>query len=104
MCANFYQDETFELFWIFDIENFRILQSQFLCRMITSEKKWLKFCGNVEFVYIYCISPLGKRIVYLRLKFFTVFFKMCDFEKSHFMYQFEIYRLFCMRYIDGGAE
>ena len=27
-----------------------------------------------------------------------------DFEKSYSMYQFEIYRLFCMRYIDGGAE
>ena len=26
------------------------------------------------------------------------------FSKSYFMYQFEIYRLFCTRYIDGGAE
>ena len=56
-------------------------------------------------LYIYCIIPLGKRIVYLRLNIFYVFFfQNRDFEKSLFMYQFEIYRLFCMRYIDGEAE
>ena len=66
----------------------------------------LKFCGNVEFVYLSHICPLGnKRIIYLRLKFFYgFFFQNRDFVKSHFIYQFEIYRLFCMRYIDGRAE
>ena len=69
--------------------------------MIAREKNWF---NHVEIlwkcrVYIYRISPLGKRIVYLRLEFFHVFFLNGDFEKSDFMYHLEIYRLFCMPYL-----
>ena len=44
MYANFNQDRPIELFEIFDIQNFPILQSQFHCHVITSEKKLVSSC------------------------------------------------------------
>ena len=56
----------------------------------------LKFCGNVEFVYLsYKTFSLKNRLFKGKI-FLRFFFQDCDFDKSHFMYQFKIYRLFCI--------
>ena len=74
MWANFHQDRTIEHFQIFDIENFCVLHSQFLCCMITSEKNLL--FDQMNIYYPLFLTP---RIIYDSGQCYILFIKIIFF-------------------------